>query len=132
MFDNNARLIEIGKLDFLCGDWTGEGLSMGQTVTGTLSGNYRFQKSFIELEEKLRNPSGEIIYEDCTWISFKEKPNQLKATQFMVPGVMETKIVVLTPNGCRWWMGPHAPWVEFKRGTDDNQLRIEDNHVTLH
>ena len=98
---------------------------MGNRVISTMRCQFRFQKSFIEMEENLLNATGEMIYQDCTWISFNGERNQLKATQFMVPGVIETKIVILTPNGCRWWMGPHAPWVEFIKGDNKHQLRIE-------
>ena len=124
MIKNNTTSGTIDKLNFLCGHWIGHGNSLGDSVKGTLVVQHRFQNTFIELTETLCNEENKCIHEDCTWIAFDEKKKHFHAVQFMAPGMVESKMVLLTENGCRWWMGPQAPWVDFI-SIDENHLRIE-------
>ena len=94
----------------------------GRTHHGDLTASYRFQKSFIEVNETLRDHKGKLLHEDCTDLVQRINP-YLQATQLWLPESVKT-IGIDHHFGCRWWMGPQAPWVELIN-VSSNKIRLE-------
>ena len=105
------------------GEWQGKGQSFAQPIIAKLSISLHLQQTFLEIREQLYTISGELDYEDRSWISYDDRQNQLVVTQLIVPGIVDRKICIADEHGCRWWKSPQDPIVFLS--LIDTHLRLQ-------
>ena len=104
----------LGALQFLVGEWTGEGHSHGEPVVGRLKVWSCFGDTFLEARETLTTPSGELEHEDACFYRYDPESRVIKVTQHMAHAWTSESLVSPEPWGARWYSGPFSPRVELR------------------
>lgn len=108
----------------LLGAWEGEGASYGQPLRGRLEVRERFGGTWIEAAETLWDAAGAVDHEDLTLYRFDPEAGQLRALQVMAHAWSQDHVVLVEPDGLRWYHGPSSPTVRLRFAGED-RLRVE-------
>ena len=102
---------KLKPLEWILGQWQGQGQAHGQMIYGVLHASLRLENSFVVINEAIFNADEQLIHEDCTWCHWLPAQEQLIAHQFMPIGLTEQRIISVNQQQMRWWSGPASPVV---------------------
>lgn len=129
--DWDAREVEtharLAALDFLVGDWVGQGTSDGAPVQGRLAARRILSGTFVEAREILADMDGTITHEDLCVYRWDPDEVTLWVVQLLAPGWIERHRVEPLAGGAgvRWVTSPMAPRVELTtRGPDALRVTV--------
>ena len=104
---------KLKPLDWIIGQWHGQGQTQGNPIFGVLHASLRLEKSFLVISEALFDAKEQLIHEDCTWCFWQPTQQHLVAHQFMPIGQTEQRIISVKQTSMRWWAGPASPVVNL-------------------